>query len=523
MGRFYICASCGERHEDEADKVSPMLMCLPCGEEPKASPPDMSVHTIPLETSVVRLDAQAAFNGLTDQEKAYAHALSRADWEGAKICLIQTSPESAPIFCLLQLVFSAQSVEDLKSAALAAGLTQDELSKAMMYAAAFYGNMGNYKSFGDTKFVPDLAPARFELFILAGAAPAEAVTALWEESRERMFSLPPRQRQIGLGAANGISTYFTANCEEADADIAGRFLNSIGLSAYNTRLFKSAEGVYTVRIASGDPSQDGEDAVASMCKEHSFEDHTFVVSRGDYAAIMQRVVSAVREAVAHAANETQVNMLQRYSQSFHLGSIEEHKDGSRFWIQDKGPIIESYIGFIESYRDPSGVRGEWEGFVACVNKEVSKKFGKLVDGAEGLLKLFPWPEQLEKDVFLRPDFTSLDVLAFGSSGVPAGINIPNYDDIRQTEGFKNVSLGNVLAASYGAGDKPVSFIAEADQQLFKALKGEAFEVQVGVHELLGHGSGKLFHVDTADAAELISSQFLHPVTKEPVGRRLSLV
>eukprot|EP00128_Syssomonas_multiformis_P001255 Colp12_sorted_trinity150504_noHs@9878 len=60
----------------------------------KMAPSVDSRYIIPKATTVNRLECKTAFDGLTAKEKAYAHYLSRASYEGSLAVLTQTSPEA---------------------------------------------------------------------------------------------------------------------------------------------------------------------------------------------------------------------------------------------------------------------------------------------------------------------------------------------------------------------------------------------------------------------------------------------
>ena len=156
--------------------------------------------------------------------------------------------------------------------------------------------------------------------------------------------------------------------------------------------------------------------------------------------------SYLQRALPYVANDTQKVMVEKYIESYETGSIPVHKDSQRAWVKDKGPVVESNMGWVETYIDPENSRAYYEGWVAVVDKEKSRKFQQLVLNSETIIPQLPWPREMEKDSFLAPDFTTLDIICFAANGCPLGINIPNYDDIRETEGFKNVFLNNSLGS-----------------------------------------------------------------------------
>ncbi|TVY26519.1 putative dipeptidyl peptidase [Lachnellula hyalina] len=468
--------------------------------------------------SAVTLEIKPHFEALSDKQARYAHFISRAAFTGTRITLRQVSPESESIFDFIIELYKSSN-GDWKAIQQKAGINDEDLQFFLQYATQFLGNCGNYKGFGDSKFVPRCEERVFD----ALAAISPKASSHYKATNGAIFSNNNSGiMHLGFPDEGHMTTYYpdSKGITKADINAVSEFLEKKGLLPENTRLRKYADGNFDLLIASAVtevPPEGGD-----IGKETEFEidtgslkGHKLKLVYGDYSKEMGIIAGYHKKAAENAENDNQNKMQLAYAESFQTGSLKAFKDAQRYWIRDKGPMVESNIGFVETYRDPQGVKGEWEGFAAMVNLERTRAFGSLVDAAESMIPKLPWSTDFEKDKFLSPDFTSLEVLSFAGSGIPAGINIPNYDDIRQSEGFKNVSLGNVLSAK--APNEKIPFIADADLPIYQKYRDAAFEVQVGIHELLGHGTGKLlqetskgkYNFDTA-------SPPISPVTNKPV-------
>ena len=331
----------------------------------------------------------------------------------------QVSPESEHIYDLIITLYKHCN-GDWKKLQSDSNLSDDEMQHFLDYAAQFLGNTGNYKSFGDSKFVPRLEPSKLKIL----ASSSQRASKFYEQIEARIYeSEPVSLMHLGYPDDGHLSNYYphSPNISREEISLVSAFLEHKKVLPENTRLQKTKSGDFELLISCADrkPSADDRDTLdTEWSLDGKLEGKKLSLRYGDHSENMKKAADSIGNAAKNALNETQRSMHQEYEKSFLHGSLRAFKQSQRYWIRDKGPMVECNIGFIETYRDPHGIRGEWEGFVAMINKERTKAFGKLVDAAPRLIPKLPWGQDFEKDKFLSPDFTSLEVLTFAGSGIP---------------------------------------------------------------------------------------------------------
>lgn len=291
----------------------------------------------------------------------------RASFAGNRIVLRQVSPESEPIYDFI-IALHNESGGDWKALAVNAGVGEADLTAFLQYAAQFLGNGGNYKSFGDSKFIPRCEE---NVFAALAAISPEAQRHYLATGGAIFSTDKPGLMHLGFADEGHMTTYYPDSPDITQGEIAAvaSWMQKTGLLPENTRLRKTKDGNFELIIASARSSAPNEGGDIGKETQYKLEDgpltgKTITLVYGDYAKEMSAIASYIIKAAENAENQTQQKMHLAYAQSFDTGSLLAFKDSQRFWIRDQGPMVECNIGFIETYRDPAGVRGEWEGFAA---------------------------------------------------------------------------------------------------------------------------------------------------------------
>jgi len=234
------------------------------------------------------------------------------------------------------------------------------------------------------------------------------------------------------------------------------------------------------------------------------------VPAGLYAQYLKKANESLEKARVYAepAQARVIADLIRYYQT------GEYKDWLQFdtdWVQDNEPV-DFANGFIEVYRDARGAKGTSQSFVSIADKQVSSAIGKIAANAQYFEDRAPWDARYKKQGVKPPIANAVETtIETGDFHVTTiGDNLPNEDEIHAKYGSKSfLFFGSSHAITEATGFGGVDeFAASADDAARdKKYAIEADDLMTEMHEVIGHGSGKLSPKLTHEAAFYLKEYF----------------
>ncbi|KWX13100.1 Dipeptidyl-peptidase III [Giardia duodenalis assemblage B] len=445
----------------------------------------------PSDALVVNLEPSKSFSKLTERQKQYAAFLSLAAFAGAPVLFDQCSRHTRCIHAFLAeylkvYIEAPDRQAVLQTVETAVGVDNRETLQYLHdYAGHFYFNCSEYLGLGDTKIIPRCTKESLEAVIkLLGEATHKGTRLVdaFHAAKDGMYDTAPEQLSLGFQPAGCTAYYQPGDFSESEAKQINDLMTAKKMMHENSHVIRH-DTWYEISLASVEVAGRGEPIGVCNGKD-------VCVTRGRGSAELAKACNWLRKAREFADSDSQRKMLDALVEHYRTGDCDLHKRYSEHWVQDKDVVVETYQGFIETYRDPSGVRAEYEAFVACVDPDVSKALHNLVERAPEILPLLPYPRALERDEFIPPVYNAINILCFLNTFSPIGINIPNYDDTRKDIGFKNVTLYNVLMKA-GPARILIDFVPEEYKEIYTRNLSEAMFLNVALHELFGHGTTKL--------------------------------
>jgi len=218
------------------------------------------------------------------------------------------------------------------------------------------------------------------------------------------------------------------------------------------------------------------------------------VPPGLYAIYLKKANEALANAqkVADPKQAQVIGDLIRYYQT---GDFADWLKFGQDWVQDNSSV-DFDNGFIEIYRDAAGQKGSSQSFVTVTDKPLTAKMEALAANAAYFEQKAPWAQQYKKTEFTPPTVKAVETLVeTGDFHVNTiGDNLPNENEIREKYGSKNFLFTAASRAFDQATEhKPIREFGATPEIVARGIKygQEGEELHTAMHEVIGHGSGKL--------------------------------
>jgi len=355
----------------------------------------------------------------------------------------------------------------------------------MNYTKRFWFSKGVHHHNSTDKFFPDFSKSFFEEIVVA--IPENSLPLKKSETKKEFIA-----RISNIIFNTSLDT--KAVCFDPNKDIILESSNNFYAEDITQ---KEVEDFYKKMVDKNDPRPISYGLNSKLVRENGELVEKKWKLGGLYSSAIEKIIFWLSEAKNYSENNGQKTEIEKLIEYYQTGDLKTFDEYSVAWVQNSEPIIDFTNGFIEVYGDPMGSHGSYQSMVYVKDLEMTKKVEAISQNAKWFEENSPISANHKKDEVKGIFYKVINaVVAAGDCAPcsPLGVNLPNADWIREEFGSKSVSLGNIETAydeaSKSSGSLQEFFLPE-QQVLIKKHGLTAGKLHTGLHEVIGHGSGKL--------------------------------
>ncbi len=411
-------------------------------------------------TAFVQVEAES-FKSLTPKQQALAYWLSQASIAINPIIYDQLSRFGPRQKTLLEAVVSAKGKVD-----------PTVYGKVLDFTKLFWANRGNHNENTAQKFLPSFTYEELVRALNAIGRPdlvkeaAGLKASLFDPEFESMITAKSPKGGLDIIQASSNNFYRDVTL----ADLKG-FTEKYAL---NSRVAKVNEKIVEQVYRAGTP--DGK------------------VAPGLYARELKKAIGYLGRAKS-VADPDQAAVIDDLIRYYETGEYSDWLKFGGAWVLNNSPV-DFVNGFIEVYRDARSAKASSQSFVSITDEKLSAAMLKIAANAQYFEDHAPWLAAYKKQGVTPPIAKAVEtVVETGDFHVTTiGDNLPNEDEIREKIGSKSFLLtGSSHALDAAQGDATIDEFGSSPEEIARNKKygRAASDLLVAMHEVIGHGSGKL--------------------------------